>query len=84
MNILLKVNKKMMELKNCVFCKIANKEGPKTEILFENDRIVIFNDIKPASNHHFLAIPKVHVANPKCLTLDDKELGEYLPFWSIR
>ena len=61
---------------NCIFCKIVTKQETKTQVLFENERLVIFRDIKPASDHHYLAIPKVHIPNPKCLTIEDKELGK--------
>ena len=32
--------------KSCLFCQIANEETP-TEILFENDILVVFKDINP-------------------------------------
>ncbi|XP_026747938.1 histidine triad nucleotide-binding protein 3-like [Trichoplusia ni] len=57
----------------CVFCNIVNKVE-RTEILFEDDDICVFPDIKPASKLHVLVIPKRHIEDVKCLTPDDKEL----------
>ena len=44
----------------CTFCKIIKKEIPAT-IVFEDDHVLAFNDIKPAAPVHVLLIPKVHV-----------------------
>lgn len=59
----------------CVFCNIVNKVE-RTEILFEDDDICVFPDIKPASKLHVLVIPKRHIEDVKCLTPDDKELSK--------
>lgn len=45
---------------DCIFCKIVNKEID-TKILYEDDKILIFNDIEPKAPVHFLAIPKEHI-----------------------
>ncbi len=50
---------------DCLFCKIVLGEIPSTK-LFEDDRIVAFEDINPAAPVHFLVIPKTHIE-----TLDD-------------
>jgi histidine triad (HIT) family protein len=47
---------------NCLFCKIANKEIP-SEIVFENDDILAFNDINPQAPVHVLVIPKTHISS---------------------
>lgn len=47
-------------MKNCLFCKIANKEIP-SEIVFENEDVLAFNDINPQSPVHVLVIPKKHI-----------------------
>jgi galactose-1-phosphate uridylyltransferase len=59
----------------CIFCEIVDEKVPATKIIFENDNILIFNDIKPASEFHYLAIPKVHIDNPKCLNVSHREIG---------
>lgn len=59
----------------CIFCNIVNKlEG--TEILFEDEEVCVFRDIKPASRFHILTVPKRHIEDVKSLTSDDKELGK--------
>lgn len=47
---------------DCIFCKIANHEIP-TEPVFENDKVIAFNDLNPQAPTHILVIPKTHVAS---------------------
>jgi histidine triad (HIT) family protein len=49
-------------LKDCLFCKIANKEI-ESDIVFENDNVVVFKDISPVAPVHLLAIPKKHISS---------------------
>lgn len=56
---------------NCIFCKIANKEL-NTKIIYENEDIIAFNDLKPISPTHILVIPKKHYKN--LLAVDDERL----------
>lgn len=61
---------------DCLFCKIINKELPAS-IVFENDDIIIFNDINPRKPIHWLVVPKVHIESLN--ELSDKALaGELL------
>lgn len=46
---------------NCLFCKIARKEIPAT-VVFENDELMAFKDIRPQAPTHLLIIPKRHIA----------------------
>jgi histidine triad (HIT) family protein len=48
------------ELKDCLFCKIANKEI-ESDIVFENDKVMAFKDISPVAPVHILVIPKKHI-----------------------
>lgn len=57
----------------CLFCKIANKEIP-TEIVHEDEKILVFKDIKPVAPIHLLIIPKRHIPSVNHLELQDKEL----------
>ncbi len=43
----------------CIFCKIIKGEIPANKV-WENDEILAFRDINPASPHHILVIPKIH------------------------
>ncbi|KAK3089877.1 hypothetical protein FSP39_007277 [Pinctada imbricata] len=54
-------------MERCIFCKIAAKNDPKTQILYEDNEFVVFKDIKPAATHHYLVITKVHIKDPKQL-----------------
>ncbi|XP_034839005.1 adenosine 5'-monophosphoramidase HINT3-like [Maniola hyperantus] len=65
------------EKSTCIFCNIANKLE-NTEILFEDDDVCVFRDIKPASDYHVLIIPKRHIEDAKSLTSADKGLVEKL------
>jgi|WetSurMetagenome_2_1015567.scaffolds.fasta_scaffold728047_2 histidine triad (HIT) family protein len=44
---------------DCVFCKIIAGEIPAVKI-FEDDKCLVFLDIKPVSSGHILIIPKEH------------------------
>lgn len=54
----------------CIFCKISAKEIP-VPVLYEDEHIIAFPDIKPAAPVHVLVIPKKHIANLLELTSDD-------------
>jgi len=47
---------------DCIFCKIIKKEIP-ADIVFENDEVLAFKDIKPIAPVHVLVIPKKHIAS---------------------
>lgn len=47
-------------MQSCIFCKIVTKEIP-AKIIYEDEDVIAFNDIKPKANIHFLVIPKVHI-----------------------
>lgn len=49
-------------MKDCIFCKIANKEIP-SKIIYEDDTIVVFQDIEPQAPVHVLIIPKQHISS---------------------
>lgn len=44
---------------DCIFCKIANKEIP-SNIIYENENVIAFNDLNPQAPVHFLVVPKKH------------------------
>ncbi|MFW5431786.1 MAG: histidine triad nucleotide-binding protein [Methylophilaceae bacterium] len=45
---------------DCLFCKIVNGDIPATTIYEDND-VIVFNDIKPMAKTHFLIVPKLHI-----------------------
>lgn len=64
----------MTDTHKCLFCRIANGQEANTRLLFDEDGIVIFKDIRPASTHHYLVVPKAHTKDAKHLTPDDISL----------
>lgn len=55
---------------DCLFCKIINREIP-SDIVYEDDDVLAFNDIDPKAPIHMLVVPKKHIA-----TLNDLEEGD--------
>jgi len=47
---------------DCLFCRIVRRELP-AKILFENERVLAFEDIRPKAPVHVLVIPKDHFAS---------------------
>ena len=58
---------------DCIFCKIVNKEIP-SQVVFENEQVLVFKDIQPVAPIHFLAIPKIHIDNITDTRLLENEL----------
>jgi histidine triad (HIT) family protein len=48
---------------DCIFCKIASKELPSENIVYENGHSVAFLDIRPVNPGHTLVVPKEHHAD---------------------
>lgn len=60
-------------MNNCLFCQIIKKEIP-TEIIFENDLLIIFKDIHPKAPIHFLIVPKKHLSSVNELNEEDRQI----------
>ena len=58
---------------DCLFCKIVNREIPGS-IVYEDDRVLAFNDINPQAPTHVLVVPKRHIASLNELTPGDDEI----------
>lgn len=58
---------------DCIFCKIINKELP-AQILYEDEQVIAFPDIRPVAPVHILVIPKKHIPNLAEATAADAEL----------
>ena len=62
----------------CLFCKILNKEIP-ANVVYEDDTIIAFKDIKPIAPIHILIIPKKHISSLADLKIEDVDLmGELM------
>lgn len=46
-------------MEECIFCKIIKGEIPGEKV-YEDDRVVAFNDINPAARVHVLIVPREH------------------------
>ena len=66
-------------MEDCIFCKIIKGEIPSAKV-FENDKVIAFNDIKPKAKVHILIVPKKHIESVKHLERTDGELVAELIF----
>jgi histidine triad (HIT) family protein len=61
---------------DCLFCRIIARETPAS-IVYEDDRLLAFNDINPQGPTHVLIVPKRHIATLNDLAPeDDAIVGE--------
>lgn len=60
---------------DCIFCKIVKQEIGCAKI-FENDKILVFLDIRPANKGHCLVVPKQHYST--LLDIPDEILAELM------
>ncbi|WP_455208070.1 histidine triad nucleotide-binding protein [Kaarinaea lacus] len=47
---------------DCLFCKVADGTLA-SEMVYEDDQIVVFKDIYPKADVHLLMIPRQHIAS---------------------
>jgi histidine triad (HIT) family protein len=65
-------------VENCLFCKIAEKTIPST-IVYEDQELLAFKDIRPHAPVHLLIIPKQHFSTlSDCSAQDAPLLGKML------
>lgn len=57
-------------MSSCLFCRIINREIPGS-IVYEDERVLAFNDINPQAPTHVLIVPKRHIASLNELGEDD-------------
>lgn len=57
-------------MEDCVFCKIINKQIPSS-IVYEDERVLAFNDINPVAPVHVIIIPKLHISSVNELTAEN-------------
>jgi histidine triad (HIT) family protein len=61
---------------DCLFCRIVRRDIPGS-IVYEDDRVLAFNDINPQAPTHVLIVPKRHIASLNDLQPgDDAIVGE--------
>ena len=65
-------------MSDCLFCKIISGEIPCDKV-YEDEKLIAFQDIDPQGPTHILVIPKKHIRSINELELTDKVLaGEIL------
>ena len=58
-------------MKDCIFCDIISKNR---DIIHQDDIFVVFKDKYPASDFHFLMIPKIHIESIRDLRKSDIDI----------
>jgi histidine triad (HIT) family protein len=58
---------------DCIFCKIIAGEIPASTV-YEDDDVLVFDDIRPAAPVHMLIVPKRHIVSLAHITGDDTAL----------
>lgn len=65
-------------MNDCIFCNIGSKEA-EADVVYEDDVMIAFRDIRPKAPVHILITPKKHVADLNgFLVEDDHLLGQLL------
>ncbi len=57
----------------CLFCQIIDRDI-QASVVYEDDRVVAFNDVNPQAPTHVLIVPRRHIASLNELTDDDNDL----------
>lgn len=47
-------------MSDCLFCRIAAGEIP-AQVVYQDDKVVVFKDINPRARVHLLMIPREHI-----------------------
>lgn len=58
---------------DCLFCKIAKGEL-ESKIVYQDEKVLAFEDIDPKAPHHILIIPKDHIATVNDIASNQAEL----------
>ena len=56
----------------CTFCQIIERKRP-AEIVYEDEELVVFRDIRPSAPVHLLIVPRIHIDTLN--SLDEKSAG---------
>jgi histidine triad (HIT) family protein len=56
----------------CVFCRIVAEELPTT-LIYQDERVIAFEDIRPQAPVHVLVVPRQHV--PSLWELEEQSLA---------
>jgi len=70
-------------MSECLFCKIVNRQIP-AKIVYEDERVVVIEDINPQAPTHVLIISKKHIVGLKEAEDADAELLGYCQLVAAR
>ena len=62
---------------DCIFCKIAAKEVP-SEIIYEDEKVLVFKDLVPKAPVHVLVIPKTHISSVMEINEENSEIISHI------
>ncbi|MCI8383396.1 MAG: histidine triad nucleotide-binding protein [Clostridia bacterium] len=60
-------------MEDCIFCKIIEGQIPCNKV-YEDEEILAFHDINPATPIHILVIPKKHITSLAHLSKEDEPI----------
>lgn len=60
-------------MEDCIFCQIV-KGKIQSKFLYEDDDLIVINDLHPVAPVHLLVIPKKHIPTLVDITNDDQLL----------
>ena len=60
-------------MENCLFCRMISGEIPVKKV-YEDEQLIVIEDIAPVAPVHLLLIPKKHTVNTLDLSPDDSVL----------
>jgi histidine triad (HIT) family protein len=70
-------------MSDCLFCKIIAGQIPSKKV-YEDDRVLAFEDIDPKAPTHVLIIPKQHIVGLNTATPEDADIIGYINLVAAR
>ena len=67
-------------MKDCLFCKIVDKKE-EADIVYEDEKVLAFENIRPLAPTHVLVIPKKHIATVNDIGDEDEGLLGHI--WNV-
>ncbi|MEM0243259.1 MAG: histidine triad nucleotide-binding protein [Candidatus Aenigmatarchaeota archaeon] len=64
---------------SCIFCEIIEIKR-QAEIIYEDEKVLVFKDINPQAPIHLLIIPKKHISGIQEIKEEDIEIVGYMFF----
>jgi diadenosine tetraphosphate (Ap4A) HIT family hydrolase len=61
------------DMEDCLFCKIISGNIPSRKV-FEDDQLLVIEDISPQAPLHLLLVPKKHFVNCLDMTADEENI----------